>query len=264
MKNRLAIGPRGWAVLILLLGAALASPFLRGPEMRSANSYRLASEHSAVSQIIGGNPATAEVRVVSGILPSTQAPHASGENMPDWARPRSQLDELIAHGVAPAPAGKYSTNAYHPADMQAWTPPQEDNGRSSSIPAYLAGVGEIPELVAIGNTSTVPSSPWERDGLPPALSNEIQNSGTLASQPHYMQLHQHLPWQAELPAAAAERGDRALASGRAVAGQAIPTPLGFSNTASQANLPGSRVPTDATRLRERIPQYVYQPGLKPE
>ncbi|MCA9134292.1 MAG: hypothetical protein KDA45_14085, partial [Planctomycetales bacterium] len=126
-KKDAFVGPRGWAMLILLGGAGLASPFLRPPQLAGDSSpieppqsarppANLASfspsgprsgsaawdspvSAQAVEPPSGGRQPAA----IGRSLPST-ASRLDPTALPAWAPTRSPLDDLIAAGAAPAPA----------------------------------------------------------------------------------------------------------------------------------------------------------------
>ena len=127
------VGPRGWAILTLAGGAALASPFLKQP--RIAPPSQLAQDTNSPDSCVQSaalekaslteksflpNPATSSQhsfspstdsqesyvrsRAVTGTLPSTSIPDSFEPNLPaelpDWAAKQSKLDALIAGDIS--------------------------------------------------------------------------------------------------------------------------------------------------------------------
>ncbi len=115
-RTQAYVGPRGWAVLTLAGGAALASPFLRPAQIDSA---RLASG-PATSELAAWSPIPSELdgfesssnllpgRIVSGTLPTTVSRLDDWTTseiplLPKWVTQQSPLDELISRAKSPAP-----------------------------------------------------------------------------------------------------------------------------------------------------------------
>ncbi len=110
------VGPRGWALLTLVGGAALAAPFLRPPQStepipdpqlpaaQTAGLARLAS-----MDLSAANPSGL------GRLPNDRSPYdlsdlsqqitppasAAPSQLPAWAPVHSPIDQLISQGTAP-------------------------------------------------------------------------------------------------------------------------------------------------------------------
>ncbi len=148
------VGPRGWAVLTLAGGAALASPFLRPPHLDSA---RLESPTSNAASFAGGTVSSnafdvslssaqvLPVRVVSGVLPTTVSKldefvETSTPEFPAWVKPPSPLDDLIARGTAPIESASTvetspAQGVVHLQPLRSW----QGDGLPSSTPADLAG-----------------------------------------------------------------------------------------------------------------------------
>lgn len=147
------LGPRGWAMLTLAGGAALSSPFLRPAELKvpvgePALRYEVTSETTLASTpfAASGNaawpldPAQRDAQpsqtlhatprqLGSERLPSTDP---TPRQWPDWVKPTTRLDRMIAEGAVHAPS---------PA-RQDWEP------NRSSLPAR---------------------DPWVADGTSPSL-----------------------------------------------------------------------------------------------
>lgn len=114
-NNKSSVGPRGWAILTLVGGAALASLFLRPPQTQQTNhlndsaasrpawpgrlaSAQLSGEHTAkrpleVSELVSQLDAAPMDAIQGSRLPTPQ--------LPAWATPPSPLDHLISQGTAP-------------------------------------------------------------------------------------------------------------------------------------------------------------------
>ncbi len=142
MQNRKAtVGPRGWAMLTLIVGAALASPFLRTPRV-DVGAGTPQTSNTGTPLLAAGQPAPADW--FSGPLPpqptanqaagvpargaydwSELTPAASNSlgsappQLPSWAAPPSPLDHLIAQGTAPPWQGD-GQSATGPQPLQAW------------------------------------------------------------------------------------------------------------------------------------------------
>jgi len=128
------VGPRGWAVLTLAGGAALASPFLRPPQVDSTHfGSPSAIAPNFTGEAISSNASATNLpsahalpgRVVSGILPTTvskldEFADSSPPHLPAWVRPRSPLDDLIARGTAPLDSARLdSAQAVETPPLQA-------------------------------------------------------------------------------------------------------------------------------------------------
>lgn len=183
------VGPRGWAVLTLAGSAALASPFLRPPQLDSTHfgapsslapnfaGETISTNASAANQR-AANLTSAHAlpgRVVSGVLPTTVSKlddfadfaDASPPQLPAWVKPRSPLDDLIARGTA-----------------------QLD---SAQLDSFLAV--ETPRLQA--HVELEPLRPWRGSKLP--LSGQIEPAALVlakATPPTLPPLTHHTsPWQ---------------------------------------------------------------------
>lgn len=185
------VGPRGWAVLTLAGGAALASPFLRPPQVDSthfgspsaiapnftgeaisaiASAANLRATHLPSAHALPG-------RVVSGVLPTTvskldEFADSSPPQLPAWVRPRSPLDDLIARGTAPL-----------------------DSARLDSARLDSAQAVETPPLQA--RVELEPLRPWRGNKLP--LSGQIEPAEQVLAKVTPQALpplaHHASPWQ---------------------------------------------------------------------
>ncbi len=110
-NNRSPVGPQGLAMLILVGGAALASPFLRTPQVDLTESItesplaypgvpgRLASAQLPYEN---SDPLPVNVTNFTELLDDSSSAGRLGEpKLPPWAVPPSPLDHLISKGTAP-------------------------------------------------------------------------------------------------------------------------------------------------------------------
>lgn len=169
-KNVSLMGPRGWALLVLCGGVALASPFLRlpavdpsqqqpaPPELGEAAWLTASFAHEPVD--VPPYPGRGLPPVNHQQLPSTYANQAP-VTLPAWAPPHSQLDDLIAQGAAPAwDAEKTQTEL---APLEPWrnaTPPS--SRQTSSAPRATSGQ-PVPQEEFFPSPSPLSfrTSPWE-------------------------------------------------------------------------------------------------------
>lgn len=269
--NRLTLGPRSWAVLTLAGGSALALPFLRAPRTDSPRPAELAitqqqlpADIPAPSQalhaannlptIAGNLPSTAPdnpatqpqiFRAVIGEFPTTQrigatitrGPTPSRVSLPEWARPESKIDEVIAMGIAnsPPPTEIRSGDNDGSFRMKPWTeaPSGDRPQRALSAAAEMAS-----DAIASNNATpfsappTFKLSPAENLVVPPPLASPA-------------------------PGALRNRLAQPAAS------------LGvIRNVAAQKPLPepglGEPKPPVLTQPPAETRNFVFQPGLKPQ
>lgn len=120
LNYRTSVGPRGLAIITLVGGATLASPFLRPPQVDlveniaeaplayPASPGRLASlQHSAqpAAQLSHGSAdrLSASVSNVPELFDTNNsAAHVTQPLLPAWAKPPSPIDHIISKGTAPS------------------------------------------------------------------------------------------------------------------------------------------------------------------
>ncbi len=137
MQNKKSmLGPRGWAMLTLVGGAALASPFLRPPHVEPEGSVtesplafpnapgRLASmslsrEKSSREQ---SDRMAVDVRHLSEIpVEVTNTPNFTEPKLPAWATPASPLDQFISQGTAPPWRHELATEVDRMRTLEPWS-----------------------------------------------------------------------------------------------------------------------------------------------
>lgn len=136
--NRSPLGPRGWAILTLVAGAGLASPFLRPPQVELAEQV---SESTLGLSSAPGRLATVRLAVDSlppHALPGTspKGPSSKGlsergstnswgsqPQIPEWAQPTSPIDQLISQGAAPGWDQAAISETPRLAPLQPWGSP---------------------------------------------------------------------------------------------------------------------------------------------
>lgn len=103
--QRTNVGPRGWAILVLMGGAFFASAFSRRgpltPDASPIKSHSTASSNSTRSPEVEREQLNAQIaaQLVANELPSTPVdPRAQVRSLPQWAKPASELDQLIRQG----------------------------------------------------------------------------------------------------------------------------------------------------------------------
>ncbi len=255
MQRQSFVGPRGWAMFILLSGAALAAPFLRPPQVSTGSpaldatvsesplspnyaTGQLASmRYEAATGVAIGRPTTA---IDSKIGTGFQLPSA----LPAWATPASPLDALISQGAAPA--WKSGAKAAPLKQLQPWLNKQLDGrGLPSTDPASFNGPPTSQH--AIGTRA----SPW---GSPSAPLPANADNGRASSQslPQWPEALPHLLDHSRPAVLASERGPGSFAGATLVrppVGSMNPTQPGGGGTAQ----PSPSAP----------PKFVFQPGYKP-
>lgn len=152
MQKKSFIGPRGWAVLTLIGGVALASPFLRGPRVdveglasessRSPESglSRFAAPESTTKNPANIDSASSDTRLYDfsdfsqEIVPP---PGSSPTALPAWAPTRSPIDQLISQGTAPPwQSDKASVSTIKP--LEPWANAAGTNQQQPTLPSTLA------------------------------------------------------------------------------------------------------------------------------
>lgn len=131
--SRSTLGPRGWAILTLVAGAGLASPFLRPPQVELAEQI---SESTLGLSSAPGRLAAVRLAVDSlppHALPGTSSPTStergstnswgSQSQIPEWAQPTSPIDQLISQGAAPRWDQTAVSESPRLAPLQPWGTP---------------------------------------------------------------------------------------------------------------------------------------------
>lgn len=223
------VGPRGWAVLTLAGGAALASPFLRPPQLDSARfeapsatAPNFAGAHLSFPALDASPNSTQHLptRVVSGALPTTlskldEFADASTPALPDWVKPRSPLDELIARSSTPATAAALESAAL------------ESTATDAGLPTAGSPLASSPRQAHV---ELQPLRPWRGSGLPASglAASDLVSGG---------------PVEPMVPPVAEDRA------------QAARWPLAYHNSSPwQTESSGSGNPTDAHRVAQEGPR----------
>lgn len=257
-ENRISLGPKGWAILTLAGGAALASPFLHPPVARPLHD---SPEHNTFAQNgraqdsdwQSDSPSDSEgpdsvVRIVSGTLPSTTLA-SSDAPMPEWARSRSKLDEIMAQGAVDAPINS-TLSRNPPTQMKTWTSTWQDRPQTETPPM----TNIVDTRRASSTARQLPSSPWEN------VSPDGENS------------RYRTPPQLKSPTSNPSSGHLAQQSGSLVGNSTARNGGTGRNRETQregnsGNPAREQAAMTDTRKRltqptKRVPQYVYQPGMK--
>lgn len=167
-QTRFSVSPRGWAMLTLVGGATLASPFLRPPQVdvddvvsesplaHGSVPSRLVSQEVSLGwpSDITTAPAGSLPFDSSSLSPHIAPPSASSPAaLPAWARTRSPIDQVISQGAAPpwnAPAS--SGSSIQP--LETWVKPLSDNLPPRDVAAIASTTaGRWPEM------NTLPAKP---------------------------------------------------------------------------------------------------------
>lgn len=254
------VGPRGWALLTLVSGVALASPFFRAPDVEvdgelaappgshTSGLARLASmefpstdAHDPL-QGASGRGQYDQSNLAQRILPPASA---SPTELPSWAPVRSPIDQLISQGTAPPwQAGSKGASTLKP--LTPWV--------------NEAGAGQ-PRSAALSPTAATAARGWpDATSLPDArtLADTRRLSGART-----------LPSATPLPvvdrrylqhdsANTATSGNVASA-GSGSQGNLVGSLTGTSQTMRAATTPRLRAPELATPPPARR-HFVYQPG----
>lgn len=237
MQEKLAyVGPRGWAMLILVGGATLASPFLRPPQVDIDVDAKLTQSplaHSNSPSIGMGQLASAQHLATYPGSPSHElasGAQAASPALPSWATPPSPIDGLISQGTAPTWNGEVTQTRIQP--LQPWSDGREPRALPSTRPSNSSAADEATRL---------PASPWETPGASAKLV-PIASVAAATAWPD-----QPLP---ELPSTTA--------------------PVSLDTRRSTGSLAGATVRTQANDSKSAIsdsrpaPQFVFQPGFQPD
>ena len=150
--QRTNVGPRGWAILILMGGAFFASAFSRkGPLSTDTappkSPHLVANNSDEQSAEIAREQLSAQIaaQLVANELPATPSdPGAQVRSLPQWAKPASELDQLIRQGP---PTASSSPAFGSLAPLETWrdtqpTPQASDPNQLSDL-AYRESPWEI-------------------------------------------------------------------------------------------------------------------------
>lgn len=241
--KRTYVGPRGWALLTLVSGAALAAPFFRAPDVTTDDSLAAPppSHTSGLARLASMEfPATdpgGPVQVTSDrdpydlsefsqqILPPASA---SPTELPSWAPVRSPIDQLISQGIAP--------------------PWQSDSKTESTIKPLTpwineAGAGQPPPAALLPPAATAARAWPDATSLPSA-----------APMPAVDRRPAHHD-----SATAATLGNVAP-TGSGAQGNLVGSLTGTSQTMRAATTPRLRAPEPSTAPPAQR-HFVYQPGF---
>ncbi len=179
-KRNATVGPRGWAMLTLIAGAALASPFLRtpridvggvAPDFSTGGPLPIGPGQLAASDWISrqhqSRPAKDRTAPVSSgdalewseLTPAANsASGAAAPQLPSWASPPSPLDQLIAQGTAPPWQGE-SRRDDGLQPLQAWV----GETAQSPVPSPI----QAARSATVWPPATVPNlAPYPGDKMP--------------------------------------------------------------------------------------------------
>lgn len=258
--QRSFVSPRGWAMLTLVGGATLASPFLRPPHV-DVDSSVTESPLAKTRDPSGMVAAVSYLRTadVDTIADSARSPgQHTGNQLPDfdsvesapslpaWAAPRSQLDELISQGAAPA----WESESQQ-AKLQPFQPWMNSNSDSASHSFPTPGAQAAQHRIA---PPACQASPW--DSIEPDREQPRQRP---LSGPHFA-AGQH--WQQAAPSI-----PELVPQRRTV--PVLTNPHTDPPPSSAANLIGARLsqqsaapPSQISNSRSAVPRrFVFQPGF---
>jgi hypothetical protein len=253
--NKKYFGPRGWAVLILAGGAALATPFMRAPRVAMEDEI----SESPLAKSRGSNTAFAAASFARPMgfdhldrpagrddLPEIISPDA-GDNLtpdfPSWASPPSRLDDLIAAGAAPPWSDSPTATTLPP--MQPWM--NRRLTHSTTPPTTASAPSHLPSSDT-SNQFARRASPWDQ----PGEAARDPNSSQPIKPPPY-------PTTA-LPSTAFQPG----MTGGSLTGatrHSSTSPGAVSTTVNPAAASSAAVGQAPAASGKR--HFVYQPGLRP-
>lgn len=152
MQRKYSFGPRGWALLTLVGGLLLASPFLRPPQVDVEEFARGSSMppasgfgpfdtlESTTKKPANIGSASSDSMSVDGtdfsqqiVLPAGTSPTA----LPAWAPTHSPLDQLISQGTAP-PWQSDSASVSTIKPLEPWVNSAGTSQRQHALPSALA------------------------------------------------------------------------------------------------------------------------------
>ena len=247
--KRTYVGPRGWALLTLVSGVALASPFFRAPDVavdgglapppvsHTSGLARLASMEFPSTDAHGPLQGTSgrgqydPSELAQQILPPASA---SPTELPSWAPVRSPIDQLISQGTAPP----WQADSKGESALKPLTPWMNE-----------AGAGQ-PRPAALSPPAATAARAWpDAKSLPDARSLP---STTPMPAVDRRQVHHDL-------ATSASPGNSASA-GSGSQGNLVGSLTGTSQTMRAATTPRLRAPEPSTTPPARR-HFVYQPGF---
>jgi hypothetical protein len=238
MNRILSFGPRGWAILTLAGGAALASPFLRPAQLKKqpSGSELNASETAPTFRTGLATGVTSGIQdtyqVVSQRLPSK----ASAEQLPSWVSKKSRLDDLLSNSLAPNELpSTLAVEPQRPQELRTWVndPSQE---RHSSVPTTA------PTIAANRY------SPWH--------STETQAVTVESNRPDEDSRYADTNWHIESPDVRALLRETAVNS--KIVRQKDLQPGALVGASLRSSTHGGKPETPELRK----PKFVFQPGLK--
>lgn len=236
-------GPRRWAVLVLFLGVASASAFLRKSEQAPRPAFATPANGDA-SLATASSPSDtlphSRARIVSGTLPSTEfSATPLPTALPDWVTPVSQLDQLINMGATPQSAPSSLSKL---GELNTWT------GRPLDLSPGANAVTP-PQATSFAHRT----SPWEGpDGSTTASSTVSAQEPLGSAWPDQKMLVQEVLRRASPPATPTSAGSGAAIGNLVGSNPAANSPVPAQGTQPQA--PQSTAP------RQR--QFVFQPGFQ--
>lgn len=255
MNRNLSFGPRGWAILTLAGGAALASPFLRPAQLKNSqssseqNAGGLTCNPSAYGsgafESVPAFPADFSDEKASGAsqpyqvvlreLPST----AAAQQLPAWASKTSRLDDLISSNFASGELPSATpVEAQRPQEMQPWINDPRQRAQSVVVPSE--------QSLAVNRHSPWQSSESQADAVEPNLANVNSR-------------YADTNWHVETPDVRALLRETAVAS--TLAPQESQRP-GALVGASLRSVNRSSSNDSSVTHEQHKPKFVFQPGLK--
>ena len=244
-EKRSYVGPRGWAMLILVVGATLASPFLRPPQVAIDNvvtesplAYTNSPSQSAGQLTSARSSPDADAFPVVKDLTEFDRQRLGGAQygeptLPSWATPPSPLDALISQGTAPPWKGDAPQSRIQP--LRPWS---SDNLKTTALPSTLpSSAGEALRAPALQ------ASPWESPRAARPLVPIATAGPSVDSWPE-----QRLP---QLPDAETPAREAPHSSSGSLARATLRQKTVNEKSPPTLGKPNSR------------PQFVFQPGFQP-
>jgi hypothetical protein len=210
-QRKSSVGPRGWAMLTLVGGAALATPFLRPPQVdvdglvtespltRTNGPGRLASLESTANGLSDLYPEASEPLRYD--FAQQLAPPAGGSpsRLPAWAPARSPIDQLISQGTAPPwQSNAASVSTIKPLDTWVNAPPTHQPNATGprepqpALPSTAARAWPEASSLPIANSAPAPgrslgSLTGRSQNFPPATTPQLRApANSVPVQPQYV------------------------------------------------------------------------------
>jgi hypothetical protein len=256
MQNKRSyVGPRGWAMLVLVGGATFASPFLRAPRVEVGEdiSESPLAYHTRPDGKLSEVSFSRQVSSPAGdgmVSPASSSRQATDPNqlespptLPAWAAPRSRLDDLISMGAAPP--WEDETPSGDLAPLQPWMERQLGARERPSTQAGFQRDANQPFV------SAPPTSPFDKSW---------DGSNPLSPPPSDLAQQSQPSWPQVVPMPAAQQPLLPPAMTPAALSRPAPT---AGRTSGYASFADEDAPdTTAPKASPVERRFVFQPGMK--